>query len=141
MKKKNNRVYGILTVLCLILAAFLTWAMSRVTGAAASALGIGALLTGAAFTFCSGKLIREKDSEGTPSAAMEEKKAAGNDTRGRIYALLSALCLILAVLLTWAMGRVTGAAASALGIGALLTGAAFTFCSGKLIREKDSATH
>ena len=62
MKKKNNRVYGILTVLCLILAAFLTWAMSRVTGAAASALGIGALLTGAAFTFCSGKLIREKDS-------------------------------------------------------------------------------
>ena len=62
MKKKNNRVYGILTALCLILAVLLTWAMGRVTGAAASALGIGALLTGAAFTFCSGKLIREKDS-------------------------------------------------------------------------------
>ena len=62
MKKKNNLIYGILTVLCLILAAFLTWAMSRVSGGAASALGIGALLTGAVFTFCFGKLIREKDS-------------------------------------------------------------------------------
>ena len=61
MNKTTYKVYGILTVLCLILAAFLTWAMSSVSGGAASALGIGALLTGAVFTFCFGKLIREKD--------------------------------------------------------------------------------
>ena len=59
MNKTTYKVYGILTVLCLILTVFFALAMTNAAGIAANALGIVTLFTGALFSIGAGKLIRD----------------------------------------------------------------------------------